>query len=729
MPFNPYIAQHYGSSMELMPARNGDGVEEELDATVGFRRFPNAAHITHTVFRPKNAPAAAFSPPPNNITANSSAAEVSDVLVSLRLHKGLVIDNFPSRPLTPRGGNSVASLPPLLPPGRSSVGSNDSLRDRGTGFLHNWVKEVSPSGSPRSSSTSPSSSPASAPPAAAGVAVGGIATAPDSAEAPARTDSSAPHTAPNKEGEVKPAAEFPKASAQTSPQQLPATAAMFKALPHAGGQPSDCTAPSVPSFSVPSDPASNAKAVEADEARVPMPDPESMNGAMNSMLQRSREALEHVQRVLGETSEPSNAAAASFAGGRDETGNSATRTLLPPPSLLPTEAEEKVSAQDPKRPYFTTVAVGASGSASSTERSQVDSLDFVSPLSMDHFEASNFPTAARSSEGRKSSALVSVTLRGTMAVPDETRYMVLCKVSDPSFMVDQRLRRRNPDIHHHLHNRASTTASQLCERHIRAAAPPPTQPSGRAFPRQRIAEVSHRLAAAAAVPTEPPTEEKLEANPIPLSSASSSVHAAARNSTQPRKASPRPSAALAKHTGGLDPHQTLHEDPSLLQELADFLRAGNASGFSSLSAALTAPTTATATTPSATSARNRVQPQRRRRNNSRAAAPPPAPTVLLGNPPAATLSSSSSQFGRSFTPSAHLARVNTNDVAVAAATTASVSPHRSSVRPHRPNGLPSYAQPTISWLSKGSEASGDDFPVTHSASGLTSLVKEANEVP
>ncbi|KPA86639.1 hypothetical protein ABB37_00745 [Leptomonas pyrrhocoris] len=701
MTSNPYITQHYGSSMELMSAFPEEGAVEEVSAADGFRRFPNAAHMTHTVFRPKNAPPVASSLPPTNGTSNVVRADVSDVFASLRLHRGVLIDNFPSRPLTPRGNSSLNSLPPLLPAGHSRVGTKDGARDGGEGLLRSWVKTSGPSNSSASSSSTFASS---------------AAEGHDAVTAP--TGSSVLPAAPEteEEGRAKPTDNFTKNGVRASPPRLPATAT---AMPRVVPPPDPLVDPTAPSVSISpmSLPVGNTAKdtpTNGTPASTPEPESEAVGGMMDEVLQRSRDALAHVQRVLGETPELSGAAGAATTAIA-----AATRALAPPPPLSLQERRADAVEKAPQLATLPTVTVevAAPVPVSSKEGSPVDSLNYVSPMSVTH-EERNFPNCAKVGGMLKLSELRGATHGTGMAALDKARFMVLCKVADPAVMVAQRLRRRNLDGQSKVLGLTSTSTSQLCEYRPSTVDPFPAQRGVRTSSRQKIAEVSHRPVAVVAAPAELPAEAQLEADPIPVSSASSSVHAAALVSTQPRKTSPPPIPS-ARHAEGGGPHSSLHEDPSRLQELADFLRAGNVSGFSNLSAALSKPTAAV-TTPPSTSPRTRVEPHLRRRSSSRVAAPPPAPTVLLGNPPAATTSPPSSQLNRSFTPSSQLARVNTHEAAAA-----SVSPHRLSVRSQRPSALPSYAQPTISWLSKGSEASADDFPVTHAASTRTGSANES----
>lgn len=725
MMLNPYITQHYGSSVELMFTQRGEDEEgEEVNAAIGFRRFPKATHMTHTVFKPKNAPPAAASsdtPPPPPIHAaaalpsqantfvnganNSPRADVSDVLASLRLNRGVLIDGFPSRPLTPKGNNSFASLPPLLPADRLSVGSNDSLRDHGAGLLHNWVKTTAPTNS--SSSSSSSSSPACAPSPAP------VEKPNNGAVAAAMTSPAANDTREKsvEEAPAQPTDGFTRRGMRASPPRLPVTAAaFFKAVPpspsagvpDASGAAVDLTAPSVSISPVSLHPDSNAKSTPTNETPVATPEPEGVGGdTMAQMLHRSRLALEHVQRVLGET--PASATATTAAAAAAD-----SCPLAPPPPLspLPQKAQPSADAELPG------VAVVAAGSTPPAEKSPEDSLNFVSPLSANHNGVWAFPASAGSGAGEfggqsrvsASSALLHRRETNT-TVSEETRYMVLCRVADPTTIVKQRMRRRNPNRQQHQlqqqqHREATSPAPHVCETRVGAAVLRTHLQATVTSLHSQPAEVPRAPAVAAAHPL------------LPISSADSSIHTALA-ATPPRRKSSLPLAAAATPPAGVAP-RTLHEDPSLLQELADFLRAGNASGFSSLSAALSTPAAAASRTPVTRSPHTHAKPHRRP-SNARVVAAPPPPAVLLGNPPPV----SAVQFGRSFTPSSQLARVNTHDT-----TAAGVSPHHPSVLPHHSRALPSYAQPTISWLSKGSEASADDFPVTHATTALQSSTSE-----
>ena len=209
--------------------------------------------------------------------------------------------------------------------------------------------------------------------------------------------------------------------------------------------------------------------------------------------------------------------------------------------------------------------------------------------------------------------------------------MVLCRVADPTTIVEQRMRRRNPNRQQHQlqqqqHREATSPAPHVCETRVGAAVLRTHLQATVTSLHSQPAEVPRAPAVAAAHPL------------LPISSADSSIHTALA-ATPPRRKSSLPLAAAATPPAAVAP-RTLHEDPSLL-------------------------------------------------------------------------------FGRSFTPSSQLARVNTHDT-----TAAGVSPHHPSVLPHHSRALPSYAQPTISWLSKGSEASADDFPVTHATTALQSSTSE-----
>lgn len=685
MTSNPYIAQHYGSSMELMA---GGRDAEDVDAAVGFRRFPNAAHMTHTVFRPKNAPASTAESAQNGSasrqgTSSAAKADVSDVLASIRQHRGVLIDNFPSRPQTPKGTNA---LPPLLPADRSSAGSGDSRRDRGAGLIRSWVKAATTTSSSDSDSSPPS-----------------------------------PFTSTQdekaKRGRDAAVVEQPAADAtrrrglHASPPPLPVTAAASP--PHlspaaaapTGPQaenPADNAAASVSISPMSPQLGSNAKTTPANETPIATPEPEGVQGSMDWMLQRSRAALEHVQRVLGET--PTAESASS-------------RALAPPPPL---SSDMGTSTAAPKAETALTHAAYEIGvSTPSAERSPEDSLDYLSPLSVQHTENRGFPSPTAKPNGTATtSASLAAMRKEVVAVPDEPRYMMLCAVQDPARMAAMRRRRRCPGGGPDGHGSPSDGPSSAVGLN-----------GTHASPQRRIAEVKHayeaelspRGAVAAAVAVEASAAAPVlpPLSPPSPSASSSSLHAALA-ATQPRRnRSPRSPVATTHKR----PTPALHDDPSLLQELADFLRAGNGQGFSTLSAALAAPpkakTAATTANVNAVSPHTRAQ-QRRSAPTVTAAPPPPPATVLLGHLPA---SSPSTLFDRTFTPSSELARVNTHDTAAAGGGSAA-APHTASARPHRSGALPSYAQPTISWLSKGSEASADDFPVTHATAVLTTPSSE-----
>jgi hypothetical protein len=761
MTFNPYITQHYGSSMELLSTRlEGDnGNEDVVDAAVGFRRFPNAAHMTHTVFKPKNA--ATSSVAPSNSAKDgakgSARADVSDVLASLRLHRGVPLDNFPSRPLTPKGNSSAASLPPLLPTDRSSAGSTDSLRDRGAGLLRNWVKAAVATSS-SSSSPSPSSSSSSS--------------STKQAVTTSATKLASKEEAKTRADVTNATRDFGKAGVRASPPRLPVTAA---ALPKPIPPPAEPAALSVSISPVSPHLGSNAQTTSTNETPVLTPEPEKeregegkgnvgLDGVMSQMLRRSRETLESVQRVLGDAPE-------SVTTTNHSAGESLGRPLAPPPPLAPkgkVEVEVEVEeggSNDVALRDVPAAMVEVAACASSQQRSPEDSLGYLSPLSANHNEALRFPPSAATVGGDGTAVLgdlrvaalhTSVHLSETAALPNTTRFMVLCTVADPAAMVDQRMRRRNPNTQrlppqHGVKGATSASVSHICESRVLndAAA---VRPEAQLSPVRKSSEVRYSTTARSLASGSSGKGQEPQLNDAP-SSANSSVVTAHTLTQAFRKSPPCQSAAQstppakpasAKQGEGPPhpllpppPRSTLHEDPSLLQELAEFLRAGNASGFSNLSAALAAPTTNTAVAAASSSAtlhgtgglirsrRNPRAPSRPRVAAATAAAPPPpAATVSIDSPVAAT-APSLSPFVRSFTTSSQLARVNTHDAHQVEAAGPSVSPHRTTVRTHRSCTLPSYAQPTISWLSKGSEASADDFPVTHAASELTSSSNEA----
>lgn len=109
MSQNPYITQHYGGSLEFFHSvRRGSHDDSEWDATTGFTRFPNAQHMKCTVFKPSKP-----SPPKQT---ESPAQTPPNNTFRLRLRNGLSPDPFPSRPTTP---GSTTGLPPLMPSSHS----------------------------------------------------------------------------------------------------------------------------------------------------------------------------------------------------------------------------------------------------------------------------------------------------------------------------------------------------------------------------------------------------------------------------------------------------------------------------------------------------------------------------------------------------------------------------------------------------------------------------------
>lgn len=158
---------------------------------------------------------------------------------------------------------------------------------------------------------------------------------------------------------------------------------------------------------------------------------------------------------------------------------------------------------------------------------------------------------------------------------------------------------------------------------------------------------------------------------------------------------------------------------ALLQELSSFLRSGNSKGFQSLSQAL-----------SASGSLNTPRDDGGPRGVPRAAAvvkhkkkkglvEVPPPTVLRGSKPTGTDNGKKRNDGaagsaapmRPSTPPLHWAHFPAEE-----ANQSGISRHSSHLLSRSGASLPSYAQPTLSWLSKGSDAAADCFPLSRDAS-------------
>lgn len=111
MASNPYMASHFGRSLDFQP--NSSGIEEpedDFDGSLGYSRFTSAKHLTVRVFKPSTAKAEpkqeAPRTPPDNI---------------FKLRDRYLNTNFPSRPATPGSSISSAGRPPLLPPSMNAA--------------------------------------------------------------------------------------------------------------------------------------------------------------------------------------------------------------------------------------------------------------------------------------------------------------------------------------------------------------------------------------------------------------------------------------------------------------------------------------------------------------------------------------------------------------------------------------------------------------------------------
>ncbi|KAK7200935.1 hypothetical protein NESM_000152400 [Novymonas esmeraldas] len=636
MTANPYIAQHYGSSMAVM----SNGHEDEVDASVGFRRFPNAPHMTHTVFRPSRstAPAHAAAPSPSAMGIRSTYQSTTpDAMASMRLHKGGMLDPFPSRPQTPRSTTSNASLPPLLPHDRHLVGPHDMVRDGAAGLLREWVKP-SPHSTPTSSSRDGNND---------GGGVNG-----DAYGVPEGRD-------------AFPVRRYADGQYHT---RLPAVSAAPAAV---DVEPSVSVSPVSPRLA-------HSKLTTASSASHTPPEPPNGLVTVDAALQRSRNALAQAELLLDDAPAPPP-----------------TRPLPPPPPLTVSD----VAGYAPP-PQKTSPPAPAAPLASHVDEATTweDAQDYLSPLSNGHLLLHTASQAERRVSVAASAAPVAAPLLPVTTPIETARFMVLCTVADPPAVAAQRLRRRGPTWAVRG-NGGGSSAAMLSTGGAHAASAA-RHPSPR-----RIAEVQSRRTAAAA------------RDSSPASAATASRQAQrSRSLDQGCDALQAAGAAAAPQqaTSEAAANRLLREDPRLLQELAEFLRAGNPRGFSSLSAA----------TQTAQTAQAGISPSAR---NPRRRSAPAAPAVLQGHPPPSSpqlrrysSGTAPSHTDRAATPSSRLPRTNTEG----SATAAEVSPRRGSARARRVEAMPSYAQPTLSWLSKGSEASADEFPLSRSASPQTSPLKD-----
>ncbi|CAG9582861.1 conserved hypothetical protein [Leishmania major strain Friedlin] len=632
--------------MEVVP----NGHEAEVDAALGFRRFPNAPHMTHTVFRPSKNLTATFT-----TAASSSALGVHNTyqtltpnaLANLRVHRGLRVDDFPSRPHTPQDAKSATSLPPLLPADRLSVGSSDGLRERGTEVFREWVKAPT-----NSSTSSPNGAEGGDADAAAinGNAHGSLELVSTSAPAASRgTESGQSCTS----ALVPPATLVPAKTAFASSDHCPSVSVSPESLRLV--RPKSSTASFTP--------------LQAPEV--------SSAPTVDAALYRLRDVLMQAQRVL------------------DKSQISGDARALPAPPAMPPEPAE--SAQHEQQTAVL-LAQTSTGSPANEDVMPEDSLDCVSPLASTHAALYALSEAERrvGVPGAASPTFAAAKVADNVAVPDETRFMVLCAVSQPSAIMERRLRRRGPATRAPMEGLTSPPAHSLFGACAETGA---MRTSSR-----RIAEVP---SASAAVSASTVAQLTTAAGQLQRSSSP--------NAGGGEHPSLRAPAQRGSAEGSVSRH--VHEDPSLIPGLAEFLRAGNPNSFTSLSAA----------THAAPPARAKASPSTRRprRRSGPPAAADPSPAVLLGHSPSllqrrGSSGTALSQADRAVTPSLHLPYAHTEG----SATVADVSPRRGSARARRVDSTPSYAQPTLSWLSKGSEVSADQFPMSRVASPQTSPLKD-----
>ncbi|AYU83309.1 hypothetical protein LdCL_350056000 [Leishmania donovani] len=627
-----------------------NGHEDEVDAAVGFRRFPNAPHMTHTVFRPSK-----------NLTATSATAASSsalgvhntyktstpDALANLRVHKCLLVDEFPSRPHTPQGAKSAASLPPLLPADRLSVGSSDGLPERGTEVFREWVK------APTNSSTSSSNG-----------ADGG------------ETDAAA--TNGNAHGSLELVSASELAASRGTEGGQSCASALVPPGTNVPAKTALASSDHCPSVSVSPESLRLVRPKSSTASFTPLQAPEaSSEPTVDGALHHLRDVLVQAQRVLDKSRITGDA-----------------RALPAPPAMPPKPAE---SAQHQQQTAVLP-ATTSTGSSSGEDVMREDSLDCVSPLASTSAALYAISQAERGVgvPGAASPPFAAGKVADNVAVPDETRFMVLCSVTHPSAIMQRRLRRRGPVTRASMEGLASPPAHSLfgtC-----------TETGAIRTSSCRIAEVPSTSAAVSASTVAQPATAAGQLQRSLSPNEGGSEHPSLRAPTQRSPADD----SVSRH---------LHEDPSLIPGLAEFLRAGNPNGFSALSAAThAAPPALAKASPSA---------RRPRRRSGLPAAAAHVPAVLLGNSPSllqrrGSSGTARSQADRAVTPSLHLPYAHTEG----STTVADVSPRRGSTRARRIDSTPSYAQPTVSWLSKGSEASADQFPVSRIASPQTSPVKD-----
>ncbi|GET93025.1 hypothetical protein, conserved [Leishmania tarentolae] len=649
MTSNPYIAHHYGSSMEVM----SNGRESEIDASVGFRRFQNAPHMIHTVFRPsKNLTSTAATAASSSTLSHHSTSKTltPDALSNLRLHKGLLLDDFPSRPHTPHGAKSAASLPPLLPADHLSVGCHDGLRERGAGVFREWVKA--------STNSAPSSSDGT-----------------DSGEIVLPATKSIAHGSLKMVTASVPAASRGTKNGESCTSVLVPPGTLVPAeTPFPWSQQCSSVSVSPDSPGIVQPPSSTAPLTLS---QVPE---KSSEPTVDAALHRLRDVLVQAQRALDNSRTPGDARA------------------LPAPPAMPPEHAESAQHQQP------TATLPASTSRRSSANADVmpeDVLDCVSPMADTKTVLNAYPGEDRRVCMLSAASLTSPTAKfaDNVAVPDETRFMVLCAVTHPSVILEQRLRRRGPAKRASLEGPSSPPAHSLLATCKERGA---TRTSS-----HRIAEVPSTSAAVSVTAGEQRKEATGQLQRTASPNAGDSEHPSSRASTQPN-----PADGSISHC--------LHEDPSLIPGLAEFLRAGNPNGFSSLSAAthVTPPAPAKAS-PSARRSRRRSGPPTTSPSATAAAASSLgySKTLILQRGSSGT---AQSQGDLAVTPSLQLPYACTEG----STTVVDVSPRRGDARARRVELMPSYAQPTLSWLYKGPESSTDHFPVSHVASPQTSPMKD-----
>ncbi|KAG5491408.1 hypothetical protein JIQ42_01309 [Leishmania sp. Namibia] len=638
MTSNPYIAQHYGSSVEVM----SNGHEDETDATMGFRRFQNAPHMTHTVFRPsKNlgAPCTAAASPSALCIHKICQTSAPDAFSAPRLHKGVPIDEFPSHPQIPRCPKSVASLPPLLPADRLSVGSSDGFRERGTDHLREWVKA-----STNTSTCSTDDADDDHPDAAAGN--GKTHRSRELASA----SPSAPQPSPGIESEQ---------NCASAPEPSGSLVLSKASLVLSDRRPSVSVSPESLNLLHVKSPMTSPTALPAPEA--------PSKTAVDAALHQLRYALAQAQRVLDKSRIPGDA-----------------RRLPLPPAMPP----ERVEPAQHHRQGAVPPAPTTTRSFPNEEGTLDDSLDCLSPLVSTHMALHTFPSVERQVGVVAATSLSSAVAKvaDNVSVPDETRFMVLCAVAHPSAIMERRLRRRGPAT--------GVLQGGLGSPAARSPFAMPAVTVTRRTSPHRIAEVQRSPVTVSASALAPPTSAAQQLLCSPSGNSSSDGHPGSRAPTQ-RSPAEGSVSCLPR------------DKPPGMPGLAEFLRAGNPNSFSSLSAATR--TTSPAVAKASPSTRGP-----RRRSGSTVAA---APVVQLGHAPPGSLRRGSSgaaqpHADRAITPSSQLPYAHTDG----SVTAVDISPRRGSSRARRVDALPSYAQPTLSWLLKGPEASADEFPF----SGVTS---------